>query len=53
MNPSPRGNWLALAVLDLLLTALGAAFVARAFLRYLAADIKQFLQSTRRRHYEN
>jgi len=53
MNPGPRGNWLALAVLDLLLTTLGAAFVARVFLRHLAADIKQFLQSPRRRHYEN
>ncbi len=44
MNPAPRENWLALALLDVLLTAMGFFFVARAFLRRLAAG---------RRHHEN
>ncbi len=35
MNPGPRDNWLALAVLDVLLAAMGFFFVARAFLRRL------------------
>ncbi len=39
---STRENWLALALLDVLLAAMGFLFVARAFLRYLAAG--------RRRH---
>lgn len=37
MNPAPRENWLALVLLDVLLAAMGFFFVARAFLRYLAA----------------
>jgi hypothetical protein len=53
VNPDPRGDWLALAALDLLLTALSTAFVARAFLRHLAADVKRFRPFSGRRHYEN
>ncbi len=44
MNPAPRENWLALALLDALLAAMGFLFVARTFLRYLAAG---------RRHHKN
>jgi hypothetical protein len=39
MNPGPRENWLVLrsTLLDVLLTAMGFFFVARAFLRHLTA----------------
>ena len=42
MNPGPRENWLALALLDVLLASMGFFFVARAFVRHLA--------TSRRRH---
>jgi hypothetical protein len=47
VNPTLRENWLALALLDLLLTVLGFVFVARAGLRRLATGIRP------RRSYEN
>jgi hypothetical protein len=53
MNPTSRENWAALALLDLLLTAMGCVFVARAFLRHVAAAIKRSHSPALRRHHEN
>jgi hypothetical protein len=53
MNPGPRENWLALALLDGLLTAMGFFFVVRACLRHLAAGRQRPSQPASRRRYEN